>query len=296
MIIILEGPDGVGKTTVANALAFVCESPVMVRSGPPDTDNPLKEYWGRIDELEDLSSLGHTVIVDRFHVGELVYGNLLRETTFTRHEASAVTARLMSLRAVLVHCDLDRTEMTRRLMARDGGKPDEKSGATMGHSLAIRAAYKYLIGKTSALGGYWFQAAMSEYPEQTARSILALANVNGVTVQQDYDRWVGTQLAPTILAVQFDVMAHPERLAWMLKGAAECGFTARTVAFVTVDHERSWPACVRGNVIAIGDRVADKLNSMNVQYDRGPVFRRNEMDVSEPGLWWRLGVMGAVGS
>lgn len=79
MLIILEGCDGAGKTTLADQLADE-----MVRRGMapkrysrgPLKDHPLIEYeraldWYRPNENEH-------VICDRWHLGELVYGPLLR--------------------------------------------------------------------------------------------------------------------------------------------------------------------------------------------------------------------------
>jgi len=72
-IIIVEGPDGAGKTTLVEYLArelgarsWHCGVPV---------DHPMIEYM-------DVAMVGlrreQTLIVDRFHLGEQVYGPIMR--------------------------------------------------------------------------------------------------------------------------------------------------------------------------------------------------------------------------
>ena len=85
MLIILEGADAVGKTTVANDLVKAAYDRgimkvVRLAAGPPTPgltaielyENALLPYR---DAILDRSTL---VIADRWHLGELVYGPLLR--------------------------------------------------------------------------------------------------------------------------------------------------------------------------------------------------------------------------
>lgn len=69
-LIILEGPDGAGKTTLARALTESLSPVNRVAHGPPKED-PMREYLPAL-------LMGGTVIADRFHLGERVYGGIVR--------------------------------------------------------------------------------------------------------------------------------------------------------------------------------------------------------------------------
>lgn len=79
MIIVLEGPDLAGKTTLARALCNAHNGPYFILKAsapdPPDRD-PLEEYeeaLGRLPRGENC-----LVVLDRWCLGEEVYGPLFR--------------------------------------------------------------------------------------------------------------------------------------------------------------------------------------------------------------------------
>jgi hypothetical protein len=75
-VIILEGPDGAGKTWTANHLKMAGWE--VHHEGPPEGD-PFQHYVGRL--LKYLR--GKTpVVLDRFHLGEYVYGPVKRDTNY----------------------------------------------------------------------------------------------------------------------------------------------------------------------------------------------------------------------
>lgn len=73
MIIILEGPDGAGKTTLAQQLATAFGLTVH-HEGPPPQNVSMLQHYGRI--LDD--ARGKNVVFDRLYVGERVYGPIVR--------------------------------------------------------------------------------------------------------------------------------------------------------------------------------------------------------------------------
>lgn len=111
MLILLEGVDCAGKTTLAGRLASrlrAVDPTVPVRyhhRGVPD-DHPLVEYVEPL--LMYRPDVGQHVVCDRWHVGESVYPTLVdRPTAQTESVRAYVELFLRSRGALLVHCDVD---------------------------------------------------------------------------------------------------------------------------------------------------------------------------------------------
>ena len=190
MIIILEGADGVGKSTLADALEAYHSGPVLrVNNGPPPGDvPPYLHYSSMLDDLVDMVNDDKRllIVVDRFHVGELIYAPMFRGTMdLSLDEARAIDYEIMSYGACPVHCWLPYDEIIRRQIARDGGRPDEKSGAGMGHAHAIRRAFMWACGdgrNHGALTPAWMTLDMRGYPDQLASFVIDRAmRLNDVT-------------------------------------------------------------------------------------------------------------------
>lgn len=84
MLIILEGPDGAGKSSLAQQIheLLVKRYPVdkveIWKKGPPSS-HPLNEYeWPLLDYRPNT---GHHLILDRWHVGEWIYPSFLGRDT-----------------------------------------------------------------------------------------------------------------------------------------------------------------------------------------------------------------------
>lgn len=125
MIFVIEGTDGSGKTTLANQLT--CEITQnfppgdlirQIHRGKPKVD-PLIEYTAALSEYQP--NTGRHFILDRWHIGELVYGPLYRgKSGFTDTSFVAVDDFLYDRGALLIHCSADPDEIVRRLTDRDG--------------------------------------------------------------------------------------------------------------------------------------------------------------------------------
>ena len=81
-IIVLEGPDLAGKTTLARSLAGSLTNVEMLRQGPPPRGVDILEHYLRPIQdwcYEPMTNRPRWLVLDRWHVGELFYGPLLRD-------------------------------------------------------------------------------------------------------------------------------------------------------------------------------------------------------------------------
>lgn len=106
MIIILEGPDGAGKTTLADQLCTRYDLRYH-HEGPPPSGIDALEYYGHIleGERELIAGGAKGIVFDRLALGERVYGPIYREHDRLGENGWRVFQRLINAaNAVQVMC------------------------------------------------------------------------------------------------------------------------------------------------------------------------------------------------
>ena len=100
-LVILEGPDGAGKTTLAQALQMDFGMDYTHEGPPPADRDVLAYYFGRLVEAARRAP----IILDRFALGERVYGPIIRGLDGVGEQGwLEMNAVLESLNAVQVVC------------------------------------------------------------------------------------------------------------------------------------------------------------------------------------------------
>lgn len=101
MIIIIEGPDGSGKTTLAEKLSRQTGYPVVHRSQPKTEEEKkqmLASYLGAIET-------GKNIIFDRCWYSEMVYGPVMRdESVISYPEMYFIEEKLTKHGALIIYC------------------------------------------------------------------------------------------------------------------------------------------------------------------------------------------------
>lgn len=121
MLITLEGCDGVGKSTLAEALADLARAHGlhvrMLHRGKPVHDDPFDEYE---QGLLDYQPANHELVIcDRWHWGETIYGPKYRgKSMLTRAGLRHIDLFLRARGAVQVLLDMPESVVATRLLER----------------------------------------------------------------------------------------------------------------------------------------------------------------------------------
>jgi hypothetical protein len=150
MLIILEGPDGAGKSYLRNKLAHrlvqLGESPpLQLHAGPPTT-HPLDEYESPLMGYRPSphSPLGQLhVICDRWHLGEIVYPRVFRRPTRYDPAVNAHVELFLRARGAIVVFVYDDINV---MKSRVG--PGRDDFVRAGHIPALMQEYRSAIAGT----------------------------------------------------------------------------------------------------------------------------------------------------
>ena len=101
MIIILEGPDGSGKSRLARELSKSFGFPIIHRSKTTDTEEKRKLMLRYIEALDR----GEDVIFDRCWYSEYVYGTIFKDDSVISYdEILKLESKMLVHGAMIIYC------------------------------------------------------------------------------------------------------------------------------------------------------------------------------------------------
>jgi thymidylate kinase len=143
-IIILEGADGAGKTTLAKELQRISGLDIVKGSSFEISQLGQDEMYEHMNELLDRKD----IIVDRFYMSNRVYGELYDYPTMRSMQFANLADKTEEKRALTVYVTADIDELRARLVSRGDRdiKPDElvsileKYQESLNYSLTMQSA------------------------------------------------------------------------------------------------------------------------------------------------------------
>lgn len=281
MIVILEGPDGSGKTTLARFLEKE-HGFRYIHTGPPETDKVLDAY-GRT--LYDAHKSGDLVVIDRLHVGERIYGPILRDQDKLGLRGEILIQRLISAYgAQLIFCLPPFFTALANWKARHGEE-------LVAHENTYTAIYnKYLSTMNSV---FYNSASWYDYTrmalDTSAKLLLAFHNkevlphgVIGST--SPLFLFVGDQANQTYLDLPFFSLNGSSQ--YLNDCLTEAGYQEKSIALVNaIDLSGSrmplseiYATLREPKVIALGGNAHDALNHSRVKH----------VTIPHPAYWKRF--------
>lgn len=115
MIIIIEGPDGSGKTTLAEKISKQTKYPIVHRSQPKTEEEKklmMAEYLHTI-------RTGDNMIFDRCWYSEMAYGPVMRDSSvISYHEMYELEEMLAKTGAIIIYATGTKTALWERCQSR----------------------------------------------------------------------------------------------------------------------------------------------------------------------------------
>ena len=267
MLIIIEGCDGVGKTTLAETIAAritdVGEPAEILHYGPPER-HPLDEY--ELDLVDYTPGGGLSIIADRYHLGELVYAPLYRNESplggYAGSGRAHVELFLAARGAVVVHVDGNEADVRSRLVERGEDFLDLKDIGTVLHE--FRTAARTSLCTHVRVPMFWDETDVN-------RVLLAAGSAETMAARVWTRNYVGT-LRPKVLLVgmpqdKIPFIPHEgtvgefvlDSLGWRTNatlGLASVGIT--DVEKLAMQY--------RAKVVAVGETVSAVLHNLSIPH------------------------------
>ena len=116
MMIIIVGPDGAGKTTLAKQLSEQTGYPIQHRHKPKDQT----EKDAMMAMYRDLAVTGADIILDRAWYCEMVYGDIMRDKSYISIDQMHELEDLLSNNGggIVIHCTDETSKLWDRCMER----------------------------------------------------------------------------------------------------------------------------------------------------------------------------------
>lgn len=150
--IIIEGPDGCGKSTLAEAL--VADGYGYQKFGPPEYE-PVDYY---LDAIKKRAAEGRPVVLDRAHPSSFVYGVIFRGMDdLSPFEHWLIDGFLMAHNSVLLYARVEDAAKTEEILeARPPRDEDARTYEVPEAREAVRRLYDLYMQQMASLPMLWY--------------------------------------------------------------------------------------------------------------------------------------------